>query len=235
MVIAISVFGAAGKMGSRIIKQASHDLELKVIAGTARAGAANDLGIPLFTHPDEALIGCDVAIDFSSKEAIRLHLTAAINAKKALVIGTTGHMQAELDAIADAAKFIPILYSPNFSFGVALFLDAAARFSKALQGTCTVDIIETHHIHKKDCPSGTALAIADAIGNPRDNEKVAICSIRRDEVVGEHSVIFECGDEQIELKHTAHSRDAFAKGALMAAKFLAKQSPGLYSLKDLSY
>ncbi len=169
----------------------------------------------------------DVVIDFTSREATKSHLAAAIKSKKPLVIGTTGHSEEEKQEIEGAAKLIPILYAPNFSLGVALCLEAVQRFNNALN--CHVEISETHHLHKKDAPSGTALRLAEVI-KPKE---VKIQSIREGEVVGEHVVVFECGHERIELKHTAHSRDAFAHGALRGAKFIVKQSPGLYSLKDL--
>ena len=111
-----------------------------------------------------------------------------------------------------------------------------------LFGKCTIDIHEAHHVHKKDSPSGTALALAKALGGKavvenggtqRKKEEIFIHSVRSGETVGEHTVIFECEHERIEIKHTAHSRDAFAQGALIAAKFLVKQPPGLYTLKDI--
>jgi 4-hydroxy-tetrahydrodipicolinate reductase len=223
MTIALSVLGASGKMGKRIVELALSD-------PTFHSVTASDLA------------ACDVAIDFTSHEATLDHLEAAIRANKPLVIGTTGHNPEGRRAIEDAAKTIPILFSPNFSFGMALCLEMASRLGKALYGSCTIDIIETHHIHKKDRPSGTALALGASIGNgtiihestgPRKKEEILIHAIRSGEVVGEHTLIFESRFERIELKHTAHSRDAFAQGSLMGAKFLAKQPPGLYSLKDL--
>lgn len=249
MTIALSVLGATGKMGKRILQLALKDPQFHIVGATARAetvGALTSeqgLDIPLSSDPKTAIANCDVAIDFSSQEALLMHLEAALIAKKALVIGTTGHGVEGRKSIEEAAKTIPILFSPNFSFGIALCLEAAARLGKALYGTCTIDIIETHHVHKKDRPSGTALAFANAIGDgkvvlanaepPRKKEEILIHSIRENDAIGEHVLIFECGHERIELKHLAHSRDAFAQGALLGAKFLGKQPPGLYSLKDL--
>jgi 4-hydroxy-tetrahydrodipicolinate reductase len=253
MTIALAVLGASGKMGKRILQLAHKDPQFHVVGlGTRKEdfepftdliGDKEDQ-ITRATNPELALATCDVAIDFTSHEATRGHLEAATSAKKALVIGTTGHSPEAKKAIEEAAKTIPILFSPNFSFGIALCLEAVSRFGKRLFGSCTIDILETHHVFKKDRPSGTAIALANAIGNgkpvleshssqPRKKEEIAIHSIRSGEVIGEHTIIFECGRERIELKHTAHSRDTFAHGALMGAKFLARQTPGLYSLKDL--
>ena len=247
MAIALSVLGASGKMGKRILHLALNDPQFQIVGGSSRNATEGTLEhligksgmhIPHSLNPETALTSCDVAIDFSSHEATRRHLEAAVAAKKALVLGTTGHSPDGLKAIEEAAKVIPILFSPNFSFGVAVCMEVAARLGKALYGSCSIEIIETHHVHKKDQPSGTALAFASAIKGGetihlRKKEEIVIHSIRTAEVVGEHQLIFECGHERIELKHTAHSRDAFAQGALIGAKFLAKQHPGLYSFKDL--
>ncbi|MBI2812298.1 MAG: 4-hydroxy-tetrahydrodipicolinate reductase [Candidatus Melainabacteria bacterium] len=240
-------------MGRRILQLALKDSQFHIVGGVARSDVHATIGslvgdrclqAPISSDPQNAFAECDVAIDFTSHEATRDYLQAALATNKALVIGTTGHTPEGKKAIEDAAKIIPILYSPNFSFGIALCLEAVARFGKALYGTCAIDIIETHHVHKKDRPSGTAFAFAAAVGNgrvslegssaqPRRKEEIVVHSIRSGEVIGEHIIIFESGHERIELKHTAHSRDAFAQGALMGAKFLAKKPPGLYSLKDM--
>jgi 4-hydroxy-tetrahydrodipicolinate reductase len=236
MAVALSILGASGKMGKRILQLAQKDPHFHMINLFSRADLSSD--------PVAPFASCDVAIDFTSHEATRNHLEGAILAKKALVLGTTGHPPETKRAIEEAAKVIPILFSPNFSLGIALCLEAAARLGKTLFGSCTIDILETHHTSKKDRPSGTALALAHAIGNgkgvmenttthPRRKDEIVIHSVRSGEVVGEHTLIFESEYERIELKHTAHSRDAFAHGALMGAKFLAKQPPGLHSLKDV--
>jgi 4-hydroxy-tetrahydrodipicolinate reductase len=209
----LALLGATGKMGQRILELALQDPELHITSANL-----------------SALLQCDVAIDFTLPEATENHLNAAIQARKPLVLGTTGHDEKQTQAIHAAAQFIPLLYSPNFSLGIALCLEVASYLSKALSPSCTINILETHHAHKKDSPSGTARALAQAISNQLP---IAIHSIRTGDVVGEHTVTFTCGHETIELKHTAHSRDAFASGALIGAKFLATQPPGLYTLRDL--
>lgn len=235
MAIGIAVLGATGKVGSRIVDLAASDPQFSICQ------VASNLHR---TDPLSLLQNCDVAIDFTTAAATAKFLAAAEQASKPLVIGTTGHSPEMKKAIEISSQTIPILYSPNFSFGIALCIQAVASFGKALFGTCTIDIVETHHVHKKDSPSGTALTLADAIGNgkkitahtssqPRNKEEIVIHSIRSGESIGEHLIIFEWGHERIELKHTAHSRDAFAQGALLGAKFLAKQPPGLYSLLDI--
>ncbi len=251
MVLNISILGASGKMGQRILKLAKEDPRYKIVSGSIRPNddphffllTTNQLAIPIKTTPEEAMDGCQVAIDFSSIHMTKKHIETAHALKKGLVIGTTGLDKDSLTAMTLAAQEIPILYSPNFSLGIALCLEMVKKLGNALFGDCYIDIIETHHIHKKDSPSGTALAMAKAIGrgeiafsksdSNRKKEQIVIHSIRSGNVIGEHTIIFECGHERIQLTHQAHSRDAFAKGALVAAEFIAQQPPGVYSIEDL--
>lgn len=185
-------------MGSRVISLAQADADFTV---------------------EEDFERTDVVIDFSSKE----NLSKVLSLQKPLVIGTTGH--ASTQEMEIAAKNIPILFSPNFSLGMMAMLEAAALLAKK---GFSIEIIEAHHDQKKDKPSGSALALAKAMG-----KEVPIHSIRSGDIIGDHTVLFVGEGERIELKHQVFSRDAFAKGALKAAKFLAKKPPGLYSLKDL--
>jgi 4-hydroxy-tetrahydrodipicolinate reductase len=240
--LAVSVLGATGKMGKCVLLRALQDPDLRVVAGTASPRSASlgmDLGelagtkrceAPLSCNPQAAIHLCDVAIDFSVPGALLAHVQAALCEKKALLIGTTGLLDEEKRAIEKAASEIPIVVSANFSLGIALCLEMASRIGSTLFGAqCTVEISETHHAHKKDRPSGTALALAQAVGR----EDIAIHSVRSGETVGEHRLVFESGSERIEIAHTAHSRDVFAQGALLAAKQLAHKPAGLYTLKDL--
>lgn len=171
----------------------------------------------------------DVVIDFSSHLATKEILDKMAAFKKPLVIGTTGHPAENYPAIEAASREIPILFSPNFSLGMAACVEAAALLAKRLKGHCSIDIVEAHHVHKKDKPSGSALALEKAM----DQKETSIHSIRAGDVIGDHTVIFTCDGEQIELRHQVHSRKAFAKGALKAASFLIGKRPGLYSIKDL--
>jgi 4-hydroxy-tetrahydrodipicolinate reductase len=243
MPLAISIFGATGKMGKSVLSCALQDPDLCIVAGTASPKSpflGIDLGeligeknlhVPITSDVDQAISLCNAAIDFSVREASMRHVHAAQNAKKALVIGTTGLRPEEIRAIETAAQDIPIILSANFSLGIALCLKFAALLDNTLFGQSTIDIFETHHIHKKDMPSGTALALAQAIG--KGKQEIPIHSIRTGEVVGEHRLVLECGHERIEIKHTAHSREAFAQGALLAAKRLVAKPVGLYTLEDL--
>lgn len=243
MPLDISILGVTGKMGRCVLAQALQDPAMRIIAATASSHSLSigkdvgelfigqSLGIALSSHVEQAMSLCDVAIDFSVREATLCHVHAAQIFKKALVIGTTGHGSEERRIIEKAAQDIPIVFSPNFSLGIALCLTMAAILGSTVFARSAIDIFETHHTHKKDQPSGTALALAQAIGK----ENISIHSERSGETVGEHRLVFDNDHERIEIKHTAHSRDAFAIGALLAAKKLAHMPAGLYTLKDLIF
>jgi 4-hydroxy-tetrahydrodipicolinate reductase len=130
----------------------------------------------------------------------------------------------------DASRSLPIFYAPNFSIGVAHLIDAVKKMAASLPDHFTISISECHHIHKKDGPSGTALKIASAIPEKR---RPQITFKREGEIIGEHEVVFSSSEEEIVLRHSAKSRDLFAKGALHAAKFLKDKPPGLYTMEDL--
>ncbi|HSX04230.1 MAG TPA: dihydrodipicolinate reductase C-terminal domain-containing protein [Rhabdochlamydiaceae bacterium] len=172
----------------------------------------------------------DVMIDFSSPEGTQKALSAALQAGLPLVIGTTGLTEEIQQKIETASAFIPILFSPNFSFGIAIFLKILPEIVKNIKSACSCKIVETHHIHKKDAPSGTALKLAKTIDS--ENE-VTIESIREGETIGVHRIFFNLEGETLELRHEALSRNAFAQGALMAANFLVNKPAGVYTLMDL--
>jgi 4-hydroxy-tetrahydrodipicolinate reductase len=197
--VKISLVGRTGRMGTQIAALATQDPDLSLV------DAHND---------------ADVIIDFSAPAA----LAQSISFNKPLVIGTTGINHHELIA---AAHHIPLVWAPNFSLGMAQCILLAHQLAATLT-PCTIQIVETHHIHKKDAPSGTALAIAQALGG-----NIPIESHRVDDAIGTHTIIFTHHNERIELTHQALSREAFAMGALLAAKKIFNKPPGLYELKDL--
>lgn len=256
MVLSIGIIGASGKMGKALLHAAFHDPEIRVVGGCATPHSSHlgkDLGtlagrepsgITLKSNLDQLADAAELLIDFSLPGATAAVVQTAAGHRKPLLIGTTGQSSETRLVIETAAKQIPILYSPNFTLGIALCLEATAFFGRHLKGSCFVDVVETHHTHKKDAPSGTALALAKSVDyghvcpgtlveTPRSQETIAIHSVRTGEVVGEHKIIFECQGERLEIRHEVRSREAFAQGALRAAKFLARCSPGLYSMKDL--
>ncbi|MGB7128387.1 MAG: 4-hydroxy-tetrahydrodipicolinate reductase [Candidatus Rhabdochlamydia sp.] len=245
MPIGLSILGATGKMGKSILALAANQPNFKVIMGTSRKCLEKpslqkiaNVDIPMTSSAKLAIHNSDITIDVSSKEAILDHLEYAKQSLKPIVIGTTGHSMEIQKKIEDTAQYAPIFYTPNFSLGISLLLQLVESIkASGFYENCSIDIIETHHIHKKDLPSGTAIALAKATGKEiaedattkSKSSQVRIHAIRSGEVIGEHQVIFECDNEQIKLIHQAHSRDAFAQGALAAAAFLIDKKPGLYS------
>lgn len=184
-----------------------------------RAIAALHPTIPITRATPRSSLECDVLIDVSSYKA----LSENLRAKKPIVIGTTGHLDMAL--IEDAAKEFPVFYASNFSLGSAIQAHLTAYIAKHFPSD--IDLIEIHHTGKKDAPSGTALQLTKTL--PR----AKIHSIRSGNVVGEHILIFNTNEERLTLSHQVYSRDAFARGALAAARFLIGKAPGLYSMDNL--
>ncbi|MFH0839574.1 MAG: 4-hydroxy-tetrahydrodipicolinate reductase [Candidatus Omnitrophota bacterium] len=220
----IAIAGSRGKMGKRIIGLAEKDKELTLVAKF-------DVGVPAECE----IAKCDILIDFTAPQATMEHVKIAERLKKGVVIGTTGLSKEENEAIQRASKDIPIVMSPNMSVGVNLLFKLCQDAARTLSKDYKVSMREVHHIHKKDSPSGTAKRLAEVVALERKMlaREIPIESIREGEVVGDHKVIFESGDETIELFHSAKSRDTFAAGALEAAKFLAGKKSGLYSMRDV--
>lgn len=179
----------------------------------------------------ETVADCNVVLDFSAPSALGPLLNKCIQNKKPVVIGTTGYKEAEKALMQEASKQIPLFYTPNFSFGIALLREVVSMVAEKISPQVAIEIIEAHHQHKKDSPSGSALSLAEATGRSH----LPIHSIRLGDIVGDHTVIFGLEGERLELKHQAHSRMAFARGALRAAQFLKSQPPGYYTMKDLLY
>lgn len=217
--IHLFLVGASGKMGKAISAYALAHTQYKIIGG---CGSGSGCG--------ESINSADVMIDFSSPKGTEIALAAAMEYKIPIVIGTTGLSPDCEKKIKLSASAIPILYSPNFSFGMAFCLKILPEFVKILKENGTCQIIETHHVHKKDAPSGTAKRLANAL---HPEGKIPIESIREGEAIGEHRIFFKLEGEVIELRHEALSRDAFVKGALLAANFLVNKPAGLYTLMDL--
>jgi 4-hydroxy-tetrahydrodipicolinate reductase len=219
-------------------------------AGELVGGAP--LGVPITDDHKQGLHGSQVAIDFTLPSATETNLRACVDRGTALVIGTTGLEERQLDAMEQAAHEIPIVYARNMSIGVNVFMELVARAAQALGEDYDVEIIESHHRHKVDAPSGTALALGERIAaaegrrldevavyarqgriGPRVPGTIGFAVIRGGNVVGEHSVRFIGGEEQVEFVHQAHDRKTFARGAVRAAVWAAGRAPGLYSMADV--
>jgi len=236
--IKIGVSGARGRMGQRIIALAKKDSDLEVVLGLERVGHS-EVGKTIdgvaIVDSVSQINNCDCLIDFSSPSATMEHLSSLTKFKKSAVIGTTGLDQAQQGKIKEASSQIPIVFSPNMSIGVNL-LFRLLKDAAAVLGGYNVEIKEAHHIHKKDAPSGTAKKIAQVINEQGFNIGTQdIKSIREDEIIGDHKVTFESDVDRIELSHSAKTRDIFAKGSLVAAKWIVNQAPGLYSMEDVLF
>jgi 4-hydroxy-tetrahydrodipicolinate reductase len=233
--ITVAVSGCCGKMGQRIIGCMRDVPQLKLVCALEQAGhpqIGTRCGSVIVSGSSEDIRSADVLIEFTSPEATLAHLDFARTYKRAMVIGTTGFDERGIERIRDAAQDIAIVFSPNMSIGVNVLFELVQDAARSLKTDYKVNIVETHHMHKKDAPSGTAQKIAQIIeaqGRRVDDVK----SIREGEVVGDHCVVFEGPFDRIELSHSAKTRDIFARGALEAAAWVAKKPHGLYTMTDV--
>jgi 4-hydroxy-tetrahydrodipicolinate reductase len=221
--VRVLLIGSAGRMGQTIVDLAKHNPNVEIAAQC-------DLGDAI----EPAMKQSDVAIDFSHAEAVDEICRAAIQHRQPLVIGTTGHSAEQRRAINKCAESLPIVLASNFSVGVNTLFWLTRKTAEMLGPEFDLEIVETHHVKKKDAPSGTAKTLAEILKNVRKIDKeIPIQSIREDEVVGEHTVIFAEPGERLELTHRAATREIFGKGALRAAQWVIGKSPGLYSMQDV--
>jgi 4-hydroxy-tetrahydrodipicolinate reductase len=237
----IAINGSKGKMGQALIE---------VINSSSQSdfGAGFDKGDNLI----DLISNFEVLIDFSRPEASLNALAVCKDAGKAMVIGTTGFTDSELELIGQASKEIPIVFAPNMSVGVNLTLKILETSAKVIGPDSSIEIIEAHHRYKVDSPSGTALKMGEVIANalgrdlsecavygregieePRDMNTIGFSSIRGGDVVGEHTVAFFMDGERVEITHKASSRMIYANGAVRAANWLSDKSSGLYSMQDV--
>ncbi len=221
MKILASIIGFEGRMGKELRQNASN-FDIEIIGGVGKKEIKN---------LKDLLKNSDVAIDFSSPLALDDILYYAKKNLTPLIIGTTGYSLDDFQKIQDASNHIPICYSSNFSIGIALLKAFSIQASKIFNDSF-VDIIEKHHILKKDKPSGTAINLAKDIQNNLE-KKINIHSIRAANIVGEHSIFFTNEQEMIEIRHVANSRSVFANGALKAARVIVNKNKGFFSITDL--
>jgi len=182
---------------------------------------------------EEGIKSCDVAIDFSAADAVPNICNVARTAKRPLVIGTTGHNADQKKSIQSAAAVIPVVLASNFSIGVNVLFWLTGKATELLGKDFSPEIVEIHHVMKKDAPSGTAKTLAEIIKSADAAVEIPVRSIREGDVVGVHTVTFSGPGEQLELTHRAESRETFAGGALAAAKWVIGKPPGLYSMQDV--
>ena len=259
--IKLAVNGACGRMGHMVLQAALEDGGFEIVAAVespecpligADAGTAvglKKLGVKVAEKLSE---GADVLVDFSAPQASLARLTECLKTGTAMVVATTGFTPDQMHAIHSAAEVIPVLHSANMSLGVNYLMDLVAQAARTLGENYDVEIVEVHHRHKKDAPSGTSLALGRAVAEargvsldqkgvhgrkgivgPRTEGEIGFHAVRGGDVVGDHTVIFAGPGERIEFVHRATSRETFARGALRAARFLAKKPAGFYTMKEV--
>ncbi|MGA9575894.1 MAG: 4-hydroxy-tetrahydrodipicolinate reductase [Lysobacterales bacterium] len=232
----------AGRMARRVLAQL-HDCESFELVGlVSRTRPAEDPGVDWHPTLLELNTAADLLIDFTLPDGTRVAADWCAARNVALLSGTTGLAGTDIEALKNASLKVPVLWAPNLSYGVALMKALVRQAAHAMDTGAKVTVSDIHHKHKLDAPSGTALALADAVmeGRAGATDKasgsgavdVIFNSLREGEVVGEHTVSFGLPEEVIEITHKALDRDVFAKGALKAAGWLVKQPPGYYSTND---
>ena len=242
----VIISGYSGSMGKVLTKCANEDSELEIVCGASK----DDLDVPFKTYHKMSEVEelADVIIDFSHHSTIEDTLSYAIKTKTPIVIATTGFNDEELEKIKESSNIIPIFHSSNMSLGVNVLIKLVKEAAKSLNGF-DIEIIEKHHNKKLDAPSGTAVMIANGVkevlpdseyiygrhgrSDKRSSNEIGIHAIRGGTIVGEHTTIFAGHDEVVEIKHSAQSKDIFAKGAIAAAKFLVKQEAGYYNMNNM--
>ncbi|CAM3538674.1 MULTISPECIES: 4-hydroxy-tetrahydrodipicolinate reductase [Helicobacter] len=250
--LGIGVFGAGGRVGKLVVDLAKKSQEVKLECVYVRKDLdfSIDPGVLITGDLKVLLESSAVVIDFTTAEGTRALLEVALNNPKPIVIGTTGLESHHENLIKEASKKMPILYASNLSLGVAVLNKAVKLVASALKDF-DIEIVETHHHHKKDSPSGTALRLAQTCAKARNLEldkvrtsgrngnigerhkdEIGVMALRGGDVAGIHNVGFYGEGEYLELIHTATSRATFAQGAIKAALWLQKQPNGLYSIED---
>ena len=250
--VKVGIFGASGRVGRLLIEDLAGEegLELAAVFMRQELKTALPEGTLVTNDVETFIEASDIIIDFSLPEAAQTLMEALLKTPKPLVCGTTGLSTHQLNLLKELSGVAPVLYATNMSLGVALLGKLVHLASKTLEGF-DIEIVEMHHRHKKDAPSGTALTLAEAAAAGRDlkldsvrvsgrngnigertKDEIAVMALRGGDIVGRHTVGFYNDGEFVELGHTATSRNTFSKGAIRAAKWLNAQPAGLYSIAD---
>jgi 4-hydroxy-tetrahydrodipicolinate reductase len=253
----VIVTGIAGKMGSRIADLIRQTQGMHLAGATEAAGSfAVETMLPeghlVVDDLSKTIERGDVIIDFTDPKASLRHAELAVEHRKAMVVGTTGFSPEEKSRLAQLLAKIPSVFSPNMSIGVNALLKIVAQTAKLLKEGYDIDVVEAHHRQKKDAPSGTAMALAETIAKATDRDlnkvgryhrhgligerpenEIGLQTIRGGDLVGTHTVYFMGTGETLELTHRATSRDNFARGAILAAKWVKDKPAGLYTMADV--
>jgi len=260
----IGILGASGRMGRALIEASFRTPSLDLKAAVERAGSAAlgtdagalvgapACGVAVTDSLSTVLPDIAVVIDFTSPASTLAALEHCMASGRGIVIGTTGFSVEQKDRIQEAARIIPVCMAANYSIGVNVCLHLLEIAAQSLARGYDVEIVETHHRHKVDAPSGTALAMGEAVAKalgrdlrshavygregltgPRDPNTIGFATVRGGDVVGDHTVMFLGEGERVEISHRATNRANFANGALRAAAWLSGRAPGLYSMRDV--
>ena len=260
----VAITGACGRMGKNLIKAVDMSEQLTLSGAVDRpdsslvgadAGEMAGIGeraLKVVDQIDVITDQFDVLIDFTTPEATLYHLKVCLAHQKSIVIGTTGFSQDQLKVIDEASQSIPVVFAANFSIGVNLALKLLNQAAQVLDEGYDIEVLEAHHRHKVDAPSGSALkmgeVVAEATGRDlsqcaiygrqgitgaRKPETIGFSTVRGGDIVGEHTVMFATEGERFELTHKASSRMTFAKGAAKACRWLQDKPPGLYDMQDV--
>jgi len=262
--IRVGIVGCAGRMGQMLLRLLINAPGIVVVGGTERRGSpalGQDLGALAGAEPlgisvteDAALMfeTADVVVDFTNPSATVVHASLAAKSGCAHVVGTTGLDADQLAAIARSAQRAPIVLAANMSLGVNLLQQVVEEVARILDTEWDIEIVEMHHRHKVDAPSGTALSLGEAAARgrnvalrrvakrsrdgqvgPRQRGEIGFAALRGGDVVGDHTVIFAADGERVEITHKASSREIFARGAVKAVLWAAGKAPGLYNMRDV--
>lgn len=259
----IIINAATGRMGKELLVATISDNDVELVAAIARADhpmVGNDIayligvepqGVPISTDLSTLLSSDKVLIDFSLPDYSIVSLEQCVVAKTPMVIGTTGYSEKQLQQIKNAAREIPIVLAANYSVGVNSLIGLVKQATALLGDQADIEIFEAHHKHKKDAPSGTALALGEAVAkeqgkelkdiaewtrqgeSPRQGGNIGFSVMRAGDIVGTHDVVFALNGEMVTLRHEAQSRRCFASGAVVAAKWLENKPAGLYNMQDV--
>ncbi len=232
----LSVSGCHGRMGTRITQLALEDSNFIVktlLEHSEHPKVKEPISGISVSSDTTALMGCDVNIEFTLPEGTLKNLEACIENNVNMVIGTTGFTQEGIEKIKKASEKIAIVFASNMSVGVNLLFKLTQTAAAKTGENYSINISETHHVHKKDAPSGTAKTIAELAEESSKTKVKNIESLREGEVIGDHTITFESGEDIITITHHAKNRDIFAKGSLVAAKFLENKTSGLYNMQDV--
>ncbi len=262
----VVINGACGRMGRLIIQGVAQQDDMELVGAIEFAShpqigsdagvvaGIGELGVIITSELKDVIASADVIIEFSKPDATLQHLRQVVDADKAMVIATTGFSTDELAEVQELASKIRCVMAPNMSLGVNVMIKALELIAKSLGDDYNVEVIEAHHNHKADSPSGTALRLAETVSTalgrdlaevgiygrhgiigPRPQKQIGIHAIRGGDIAGDHTVMFATEGEQLSVVHRAHSPEAFAKGAIRAARWVVNAARGLHDVSEVLF